>query len=276
MRIMMRKVSGGQVNAGAPWTVLTIAALAICVGALWSTPPRADDVTYGQPEAGAEIAGSDLQDCEQQVRAYVALLACSKLLKTQNLDPTQRTRIFERRGRASLTLFDFGEAVQDFTEVLKSEPDNVAVLASRAEALNEHGQHGKAAGDWARIVSLKSDNLAAHLKLGYSQYTAGDAAKAAEAYEGALKLDDRNPEAHIGLAKAYEKLKQPEKADASLAAALKINPASSSAHFANGEIAEARGNKKQAIESYSLSLKANGMQIKPRQALQRLGVETLP
>ncbi len=272
----MCKRSSGRVNAGASWALLAVAGLAICDGALWSSPLHAEDVTYGQPEAGAEIAGSDLQDCEQQDRAYVALLACSKLLKAQNLDTAQRTRIYERRGRASLTLFDFSEAVQDFTEVLKAEPENVAVLASRAEALNEHGDHGKAAGDWARIVSLKSDNMAAHLKLGFSHLTAGDAAKAAEAYEGAIKLDEKNPEAHIGLAKAYEKLKQPEKADLSLAAAIGINPSSSSAHFAQGEIAEARGDKKQAIESYSLSLKANGMQIKPRQALQRLGVETPP
>ena len=256
--------------------VLAAAVLTLCGASLSSVAVHAEDVTYGQSEAAGDNTGIDQQDCEQQDRAYVALLACSKLLKTQTLDAAQRIRIYERRGRASLILFDFGEAVQDFNEVLKAEPGNVTVLASRAEALNEHGEHGKAAGDWARIVALKPDNMAAHLKLGFSHYTAGDSAKAADAYEGAVKLDEKNPEAHIGLAKAYEKLNQPEKADDALAAALKINPANSSAHYVQGVIAEARGNKKQAIESYSLSLKANGMQIKPRQALQRLGVETPP
>jgi Tfp pilus assembly protein PilF len=241
-----------------------------------ATSLRAEEATYGQPDGSDEGSGTDQQDCEQQDRAYVALLACSRLLKAHNLDAAQRTRIFERRGRASLTLFDFGEAVQDFTEVLKAEPDNLPILAGRAEALNEHGEHGKAADDWARIVALKPSDIAARLKLGFSYLTAGASDKAAGAYEGAVKLDEKNPEAHIGLAKAYEKLSQRNKADDSLKAALKINPANSSALFVQGEIAEARGDNKQAIESYSLSLKFNGMQIKPRQALQRLGIETPP
>ena len=236
----------------------------------------AEEVTYGQPEGRDVASGIDRQDCEQRDRAYVALLACSRLLKATDLDTVQRTRILELRGRASLTLFDFGEAVQDFTEVLKAEPGNLPILAGRAEALNEHGEHGKAAQDWSRIVTLKPGDMAARLKLGFSHYTAGAYDKAADAYEDAVKFDGKNPEAHIGAAKAYEGLNQREKADASLDSALKINPANSSALFARGEIAEARGDKKQAIESYSLSLKFNGMQIKPRQALQRLGIETPP
>ncbi len=236
----------------------------------------AEDATYGQPGDAANSSESDQKDCEQQDRAYVALLACSRLLKAQGIDAAGRTRIFTLRGRASLTLFDFGEAVQDFTEVLKADPDNLAILAGRAEALNEHGEHGKAAADWARIVSLKPGDIAARLKNGKSYFMAGAFDKAAAVYEDAVKLDEKNPEAHIGLARAYEKLANRDKTDASLAAALKINPDNASAHFAQGEIAEARGNNKQAIESYSLSLKANGMQIKPRQALQRLGIETPP
>lgn len=240
------------------------------------SPLYAGDATYGQSDNSATNSEADQQDCEQRDRAYVALLACSRLLKATDLDAARRTRIFALRGRASLILFDFGEAVQDFTEVLKAEPDNLPILAGRAEALNEHGSHAGAAEDWSRIVTLKPGDMAARLKLGFSHYTAGAYDKAAEAYEGAVKLDGNNPEAHIGVAKAYEKLNQPEKADASLAAALKINPANASAHFAQGEIAEARGNTKLAIESYALSLKSNGMQMKPRQALQRLGVETPP
>lgn len=263
----------------AAWLGLAATGLTFCGFALLhisASAVQAEDVTYGQPESGANAGGTDKQDCEQQDHAYVALLACSRLLKAQNLDAGQRTRIYERRGRASLILFDFGEAVQDFTEVLKAEPENIAILAGRAEALNEHGSHAAAAEDWARIVALKPGDVAARLKLGKSHYTAGAFDKAAAAYEGAAQLDGNNPEAHIGSAKAYEKLDKREMADASLAAALKINPSNASAFFVQGEIAEARGNNKQAIESYALSLKANGMQIKPRQALQRLGVETPP
>jgi tetratricopeptide (TPR) repeat protein len=275
---MRKKTEVRASNKQSGLTLLSVG-IALCGAMLLqliTTSLHAEDVTYGQSDSSATTSAPDQQDCEQQDRAYVALLACSRLLKAPDLDAAQRTRIYALRGRASLILFDFGEAVQDFTEVLKVEPDNLPILAGRAEALNEHGSHANAAKDWAHIVALKPADLAARLKLGKSHYMAGAADKAAAAYEDAVKLDEKNPEAHIGLAKAYEMLKQPEKADASFAAALKINPANASALYAQGEIAEARGNNKFAIESYSLSLKANGMQIKPRQALQRLGVETPP
>ncbi|MEQ1717003.1 MAG: tetratricopeptide repeat protein [Hyphomicrobium sp.] len=217
---------------------------------------------------------TDQHDCAQQDRAYVALLACSRLLTAPDLDPVKRVQYVMLRGRASLTLFDFGEAVEDFTEVLKAEPDNLIALAGRAEALSQHGSHANAAEDWTRIVALRPDDIAAGLQAGLSHNAAGTYEKAVAAFGEVVKRDAANTEAHVGLAKAYEKLGQRDKADESLAAALKINPASASALMTQGEIAEGRGDAKLAIESYLGAVKANGMLLKPRQALQRLGVET--
>lgn len=228
----------------------------------------------------AEAIGSkkstDQQDCEQQDRAYVALLACSRLLLTKDLDGAARVRIYGLRGRAALVLFDFAEAAEDFSEVINAEPDNLSALAGRAEALSEHGDHAKAAEDWAHIAKLQPKDVAAHLRLGQSLNAASLHDKAVTAFEEVAQLDSNNPEAYVGLAKAHEKLGNASKADQSLAAALKINAANISALMAQGEIAEGRGDRTLAIQSYMLALKANGMQIKPRQALQRLGVETPP
>jgi tetratricopeptide (TPR) repeat protein len=217
---------------------------------------------------------TDEQDCAQQDRAYVSLLACSRLLMSQDLDPAKRIGITMSRARASLLLFDFGEAIEDFTEVLGAEPDNLIALAGRAQALTQRGANAKAAEDWARIATLKPGDVAANLQLGLAHNAAGAHDKAVAAFAEVVKADAASAEAHIGMAAAYEKLAQRDKADENIAAALKINPNNSSALITQAEIAEGRGDTQLAIDSYLAAVKSNGMLLKPRQALQRLGVET--
>lgn len=216
------------------------------------------------------------QGCDQKDRAYVAFLACTRLLMAPELDNAQKVRITERRAQASLVLFYFSEAAEDFGYVLAAEPDNTEARKGRAEALGENGNFKEAADDWAMLASKRSDDIAARINLGRNLYSAGLYDKSASAYQEAVALDGKNAVALVGLAQASEMLGNRETSDQSLAAALKLNPQNTAALMAKGEIAERRGDKQVAIESYMLSLKANGMQVKPRHALQRLGVETPP
>ncbi len=169
------------------------------------------------------------------------MLACSRLLMSKDIDAATKIRLFGLRGRAALVLFDFVEAAEDFSEVIKAEPDNLSARAGRAEALSQHGEHAKAAADWERIVALKPEDLAAHLQLGASLNAAAAYDKAVVAFDEAVKRDPNNPESHVGLARAYDGAGNAEKADQSLAAALKINAGSISAlHRAGGDRGKAR------------------------------------
>ena len=134
----------------------------------------------------------------------------------------------------------------------------------------------EAADDWGVLAAKRPDDVAARVHQGKNLYAAGLYDKAAAAYQEAVAIDSNNAVALVGLARAFDMLQQHDKADESIAAALKLNPQNTAALMARGEMAERRGDKQLAIESYMLSLKANGMQIKPRQALQRLGIETPP
>lgn len=227
-------------------------------------------------EAAPHAEQDNRQDCEQKDRAYVAFLACTRLLMAPALDTAQKLRITERRAQASLVLFYFAEAADDFGFVLAAEPDNLDARKGRAEALSENGNFKEAADDWAVLAGKRSDDIAARVNLGKNLYAAGLYDKSAAAYEEAVALDSKNAVALIGLGQAFEMLGDHQRSDDSLAAALKLNPENTAALMAKGEIAERRGDKQVAIESYMLSLKANGMQVKPRHALQRLGVETPP
>lgn len=216
------------------------------------------------------------KDCFQQEHAYVALGACSRILMSTNPDSAQQIRIHERRARAQLVLFYFAEAAEDFSLVLAAEPDNVSALEGRAEAYSEDGQYSKAAKDWEQVAKLKSDDVGALIRLGDNLFASGAFPEAILAYQRANKIDAKNTAALIGLARAFDMTGDRKKSDEAIAEALKIKPDHVPALMARGEIAERRGDTALAIESYKLSLKANGMQVKPRHALQRLGVETPP
>lgn len=244
---------------------------------LAAAPALAEEAPDTTPSKAPAVTEQDSrQACEQKDQAYVAFLACSKLLMSPDLDKAAKVRITERRAQASLVLFYFAEAAEDFTDVLAAEPGNLDALRGRAEALSENSEFEKSAEDWAQVASKRPDDIPSRIHLGKNLYAAGMFDKAAAAYQEAVALDNKNGVAYVGLAQALDMLDQRDKADESIAAALKLNPENTSALMAKGEMAERRGNTQVAIESYMLSLKANGMQVKPRKALQRLGIETPP
>lgn len=249
-----------------------IAALALIL----ASPPAAfaGRTSYANEDAPAGEAAR--ADCDQKEHASVAFLACTRLLMAGQLDKAAKVRVSQRRGEAALVLFYFDEAVDDFTFVLEAEPENLEALSGRAEALEEADEYKRSADDWAVLAARRPDDISVRVHLGKCLYLAGLYQGAVAAYDEAVKLDARNAVALIGRARALDMLELREKADESIAAALKLNPANTAALMARGEMAERRGDKQVAIESYMASLKANGMQVKPRHALQRLGIETPP
>lgn len=255
---------------------IAVVAAQVLFAAATAVTSHADMPNYGAtPEAAADPA-QDRKDCEQKDHAYVAFLACSRLLRTPDITAEQKLRITELRAQASLVLFYFTDAAEDFTYVLGVEPDNMEARRGRAQALSEESQFIESADDWAKLAAKRPDDAGVRVHQGKNLYAAGLFDQAAAAYQDAIKIDAKNAVALVGLARALDMLDQREKADASIAAALALNPQNTAALMARGEIAERRGDKKLAIESYMLSLKANGMQVKPRHALQRLGIETPP
>lgn len=249
---------------------------AALAGAMLANTGQAQNVPQYAPDEQEAAAPDDKATCFQLERAHEAFSACTRMLIKGQYSAPERVRIYERRAHAQLVLFYFAEAAEDYSEVLNAEPDNVAALEGRGEALSEDGQFAEAAKDWARITELRGDDISALINLGKNHFASGNFDASIDAYQRASKADAKNVMALVGLGRAYDAVGKLQESDVSLAEALNIKPNSIPALMARAEIAERRGNIELAIESYSLSLKANGMQVKPRKALQRLGIETPP
>ena len=218
----------------------------------------------------------DAKLCEQQAKAHAAVQACTRLLLTGNLDKAERMRVVMLRATAWFSLWDMGEAALDYSEILKMDPSNLVALIGRAEAYRHSGQYDKAAADFREILKVKPDDLTAHVGYGSNLLLAHKYEDSLAAFNRALEIDGRSVEGLTGAASAHGYLGNKEESQKNFQAALAIDPKHVPALIARAEAAELWGDRALAIDSYSAAIRLNGMQLKPRQALQRLGVETPP
>jgi len=130
------------------------------------------------------------------------------------------------QGEEHLKQEKYQQALNDFSEVLKSEPENVPANLGRARALMGLGDGPKAVGPARLVCEQQPENLEAWMVLGdaYSHENTQDFPRAAEAYQKVLDLDPKNRRAGLRLARALSFKKEVERAIGVLEGILKHHP----------------------------------------------------
>jgi tetratricopeptide (TPR) repeat protein len=130
------------------------------------------------------------------------------------------------QGEEHLRQEKYQQALNDFSEILKSDSQNVPANLGRARALLGLGDGPKAAGPARLVCELEPENQAAWMVLGdaYSHENTQDYPRAAEAYQKVLDLDPGNKAAGLKLARALSYKKEVDQAIGVLEAVLKQHP----------------------------------------------------
>ena len=226
--------------------------------------------------AYAASQAPDISDCALEEHANDAVRACSAWVAKVDIDAATRAKVLGLRAKAWMNQEEPEAAVGDFTQAIKLDPQNAELLRSRARAYTILGTHDLAAADWAAVLGLEPKDDDAYYHRGQSQLNDGKTQEALADFDKAIEINARNIEAFIGRGRAYAKLDQRDKSMQELAAALKLDPSYIPAHLARAELADSWGQTQVAVESYQEALKYNGMNLKVRRELQRLGVFTPP
>jgi cytochrome c-type biogenesis protein CcmH/NrfG len=131
-----------------------------------------------------------------------------------------------QQGEEHLKQEKFQQALNDFSEILKTEPNHIAANLGRARALLGLGDGPKAAGPARLVCEQEPENVAAWMVLGdaYSHESAQDYPRAAEAYRKVLDLDPKNRRAGLRLARALSYQKEVDQAIGVLEGILKHHP----------------------------------------------------
>ena len=129
-----------------------------------------------------------------------------------------------KRGHYLLEQYKFDEAIVDFNEVLKQEPNNKLALASRAISLVWKQDYDGAERDLKSLQALDPTNAVALRARGLMAEQKGDFQSAVQAYSEALKVEPSNNFSIGHRAYAFNGLGDTEKALADSSAALKAEP----------------------------------------------------
>jgi tetratricopeptide (TPR) repeat protein len=150
--------------------------------------------------------------------------ATEKDVAALQADKPASTADFMRRGHLLLDRFKFDEAIADFNEALKQEPNNKFALASRAIGLVWKQDYDAAEKDLAKLQALDPKNAVAWRARGLMAEQKGDYQVAVDAYSEALRIEPSNNFAIGHRAYAFNGLDATEQALADSAAALKADP----------------------------------------------------
>ncbi len=111
----------------------------------------------------------------------LALIGCSA--------SKQSSKSFYKQGEKYYEAGTYNEAVNQYTEALKLEPQNEKVLLARAKAYKQLGQTEKAIKDYDQLVSLEPKDAEISYEAGKLYYEAGDYEKASNLLIRATSLD---------------------------------------------------------------------------------------
>jgi len=130
------------------------------------------------------------------------------------------------QGEEHLKQEQFQQALNDFSEILKTVPKDAPANLGRARALLGLGDGLKAVGPARMVCELQPQNVQAWMVLGdaYAHGTTQDFPRAGEAYQEVLDLDPKNRDAGLRLARALSYQKEVDQAIGVLESVYKHHP----------------------------------------------------
>lgn len=132
---------------------------------------------------------------------------------------------YYNRGFWRLQRGDCDGAIEDFTESISQQPDNVYALLNRSSAWAKKGEYDKAIADCNEIIRLKPDFSSAWSYRGAARYNKGEYDKAIEDLSKAISLEPNDVNAWKVRGEAFLKKKEFDKAITDYNEAHRLSPA---------------------------------------------------
>ena len=178
--------------------------------------------------------------------------------------------ILNALGHALFEAGRIGEAVDCYEQILRIQPDFAEVHNNLGVALTRLGRRAEAMEHFEQALRFKPDYADAHNNLGFALMQADRVAAAADHFEAALRLKPGNADAHLNLGNAYLRQGRAPEAIGQYEQALRINPDLAEAHSNLGYVLAGLGRLPEAIRHYEELLRIEPDDGDARQNLARL------
>ncbi|MBW4685077.1 MAG: tetratricopeptide repeat protein [Komarekiella atlantica HA4396-MV6] len=151
----------------------------------------------------------------------------------------------------------FQEAVEDFTQAIQLDSQNVLAYNRRGDTFYRLGDYQKAQADSSQAILLNPQDANAYYDRGFSLYELGKYKEAIADYTQAIKLDAKNPFFYYGRGLTRIKLKDNKGAIGDFSKAIAVKPDYSEAYLQRGILRRRLKLRQAAIQDFDAVIGIN-------------------
>jgi len=166
---------------------------------------------------------------------------------------------FFKRGVIRARREQIDQAIEDFTQALDRNPQNLGALERRGQLWMKKGRHSQAIGDFSQIVKLSPWRKEVYLVRGNAYFEAGMIEEAYEDFSQVLRLDPYNADAYYQRGRTNLILDRKSVAINDLSQAIELAPDLADAYYQRALVWLARENEEKALDDLTACLR-----IEPR------------
>jgi tetratricopeptide (TPR) repeat protein len=174
-----------------------------------------------------------------------------------SLDPQADRQYLLARGEVKTELGSYNQALVDFNQVIRQQPDELLTYCLRGKLYQKMGNPSKAEMDLRYAIKLAPASSMPWYYLGNIYRDQGNQQQALEAINQALRLDSSFASGYNLRGELWVELEVYDRAVADFNHALRLDPGHADAYDNRADLARQAGDYARAIENYSLALTHN-------------------
>ena len=158
--------------------------------------------------------------------------------------------LLKQRAAAYSRLWNYEQAIEDYSAALTIQPDDASALHARGVAYEQLGQHNHAQEDYRRASAMQSQLSNVYIQRGVAFGNAGNFRQAIASLTEGIRLAPENADAYFNRGASYFQLGDFENAIEDFSHVIRLAPWDETAYYWRGISHEQAGHKPEAIADY--------------------------
>jgi len=147
-----------------------------------------------------EVWADRYSDCSQSAEPDRSIRGCTAIIERgKRENQKNRAVAYWNRGNAYSLKRELDQAIADYTEAIKLNPEFTLAYYGRGSAYRDKGEYDRAIADADKVIEINPQDPEAYSNRGSAYVAKGDKERAVADYRKALQIDPSNQMAKIAL-----------------------------------------------------------------------------
>jgi tetratricopeptide (TPR) repeat protein len=151
----------------------------------------------------------------------------------------------------------FDQAIADFTQALRLDPNNATIYVERGNAYDNKGDFDQAIADHTQAIRLDPNYATAYNQRGYNYSEKGEYDRAIADHNQVIRLAPNSAEGYFARALAYYRKGDYDRAIADSTQAIRLDPNDIAAYYGRGQVYYKKGDYDRAIADFTQVIRLN-------------------